>query len=520
MDDYQTGSIAATEPGPPPLWTSALRQAIAAALDREALVGAAFGGDASPAYHMVPPEYPYATEPFRDRYGTRALDMAKRLLREAGYSREAPFEFELWHPPVGHYGSNDAPMLETLKRQFEETGAVKVHLRSRAWGPYVDGVLSGAFAAFIIGWSPDFVDPDNWLAPFGSLAQSPDQGVNYRNPDMDALLRTAASSSDPARRTALYRQIGDIYAAEAATLPLYWEPATIAYRDGVEGIAIGAPFEFNYHVLRFAPRARPAAGDRDTLVIGKTFRVQSLDANDAHARSDWEILKNTGESLLSYRPGTAELTPGVADFPSLSNGERTYTYRLRKGITFADGTPLTSDNYALAWRRYQTLGGQVNGLVRVYVEDVEAPDPHTVVYHLKDTFGFFPAVTASPAFIPVNPRDFTAAALNRFPDRLDGVGRYRMVSHAPGERMVLQRNPLCGLEGPPEIANITIRYFPSSESLADALEKGEVDIAWRKLAAAEAQRLEQAPGINVMTVKTPLLRYLVFNNAYAGAAGS
>lgn len=496
------------------LWTRALRQALAAALDREALVEEAFGGAASPAYHMVPPEYPHATEPFRDRYGVRSLDLACKLLQDAGYSAEAPFAFDLWHPPVGHYGANDAPMLATLKAQLEETGLIKVHLRGRPWSEYVEGVLSGRFPAFIIGWSPDFVDPDNWLSPFGSLAQSADQGVNYRNPELDALLRAAASCSDRARRSALYRGIGAIYAEEAPTLPLYWEPALIAFRDGVEGIAIGPPFEFNYHVLRFAADARPASGDRDTLVIGKTFRVQSLDANDAHARNDWEILKNTGESLLSYRPGTAVLTEGVADFPVLSNGERTYTFRLKPGITFADGTPLTADNYTLAWQRYRTLGGQVSGLVRVYVQDVEAPDPHTVVYHLKDSFGFFPAVAASPAFIPVHPGDFTPERLNRLPAKLDGVGRYRMTSYVPGERMVLARNRRCGLPGAPSIGTVHIRYYADSASLADALERGEVDIAWRKLAAGEAERLARVPGVTVKRVDTPLLRYLVFNNAY------
>jgi peptide/nickel transport system substrate-binding protein len=145
---------------------------------------------------------------------------------------------------------------------------------------------------------------------------------------------------------------------------------------------------------------------------------------------------------------------------------------------------------------------------------MEAPDPQTVVYHLRDTFAFFPAVTASPAFIPVNPKDFRVEAINRFPEKLDGVGRYRMVSHVPGERMVLQLNERCGLEGRPSIRTVQIRYFPDSKALADALANAEVDIAWRKLEKAEAERLKLLPKINVMTIRTPLLRYLAFNNAY------
>jgi peptide/nickel transport system substrate-binding protein len=510
-DESRDGGAAASVP----LWRKELRQAIAAAIDREEIVGRAFAGHGSAAYHMVPPGYPYADEPFRERYGTRDLEQARRLLRGLGYSPDAPFTFDLWHPPQGHYGTSDGVMLEALKDQLEETGLVAVRLRSKRWVDYVDSFLAGELPAFIIGWSPDFVDPDNWLSPFASSTQSPDQGVNFHDPEMSALLSTAAASTDAEQRRGLYQRIGARYAEEVPTVPLYWDPAVIAYRTGVEGVAVGPPFEFNYHVLRFGEGSRPASGRPDTLVLGKTFEVQSLDANDAHARSDWEVLKNTGESLLSYRPGTAELTPGTAELASISPDGRTYTFKLRPGLRFADGTPLSAENYLYAWRRYNTLRGQVSGLVRIYVEEVETPEEDTVVYHLRDRFGFFPAVTASPAFIPVNPKLFPMEAVNRFPERLDGVGRYRMVSHRRGDEMVLEKNPLCALGEAPAIPRIVIRYFPGSLELAGALEAGAVDIAWRKLGWEEASGLRDRPDLRVETISTPLLRYLVFNHAFA-----
>ncbi len=55
------------------LWTRPLRQAVAAAIDREVIVDRVFEGRNIPAYHMVPSGYPYATEPFLDKYGTRDL---------------------------------------------------------------------------------------------------------------------------------------------------------------------------------------------------------------------------------------------------------------------------------------------------------------------------------------------------------------------------------------------------------------------------------------------------------------
>lgn len=111
-----------------PLWTKELRQAIAAAIDREVIVDRVFEGRNTPAYGMVPPSYPYATEPFLDKYGTRDLELSKQLLQDAGYSEENPFVFDLWYPPE-HYGTTTADVMQVIKEQLEETGMIVVNLR-------------------------------------------------------------------------------------------------------------------------------------------------------------------------------------------------------------------------------------------------------------------------------------------------------------------------------------------------------------------------------------------------------
>ena len=72
------------------LWSKELRQAIAAAIDREEIVDRVFEGRNIPAYHMVPPGYPYATEPFMDMYGQQDLDLAIELLTELGFTEDEP----------------------------------------------------------------------------------------------------------------------------------------------------------------------------------------------------------------------------------------------------------------------------------------------------------------------------------------------------------------------------------------------------------------------------------------------
>lgn len=501
---------------PHPLWTPELKQAIAAAIDREVIVDRVFEGRNNPAYGMVPPSYPYATEPFLDKYGTRDLELSIQILTDLGYTTDAPFEMALWYPPE-HYGTTTADVMQVIKEQLEETGLIKVELQSQNWAEYVDSFVAGNLPVFVLGWFPDFVDPDTWLTPFASCVQSPDNGVNYCNPEMDALLQQASAATDPAVREDLYRQIGELYATEVPTLPLWWEPEYIVYRDGIEGITIGAPFDFNYNILSFGADAVPASGSTDTIIIGTTDEVNSLDSNDSYSTHDWEILKNVGVPLLDYAPGTAELIPGLAvDFPVVSDNGSTYTYTLREGLTFADGTPLTSADFVRAWERLTSMAdqSQVSGLVDVYVSSVEAPDPLTVVYHLDNPIGFFDALTATAPFVPANPNQFPVDQIVQFPTTLDGVGPYRMVSFTPGEQMVLEANPTYFGEDAAIIPNVIIRYFADPTTMSQAVENGEIDIAWRTLGPVEATRLESVEGVTVMKIDAPTLRYLVFNATF------
>jgi len=494
-----------------PLWADVrVKQAIAAAIDREAIVDRVFEGRNTPAYSMVPPGYQGATSPFKDKYGTRNLDMAKQLLTEAGYTTDKPFTFDLWYPP-DHYGTTTADVMQVVKQQLEETGLIKVNLQTQAWAQYIgESVPQGKFSANILGWFPDFADPETWYTPFGSCNQSPDQGVFFCDKTLDDLLAQARAESDQAKRDALYKQIGETWATEVPTLPLFWEPEYVVPRVGVNNVKIGAPFEFNYDIVSFDSTYKPASGKNDTLIIGTTDSIDSLDPADAYATADWEILKNTGVTLMSYTPGTSELVPGAADKYEVSADGKTYTFTLHPGIKYADGTPLKAADYVYGWSRFTSLKGQVASLLTNYIDTVEAPDDATVVFHLKDAYGFFPVLVATAPFVPQNPKIFPADKLVQFPTTWDGIGPYRMVSFKAGEQMVLEANPNY-FGTAPVIKNVIIKYFDKPNTMSQAVEQGSIDVAWRILGAVEAVRLKSVAAVTVIKIDAPTLRYLVFN---------
>ena len=494
-----------------PLWADMrLKQAIAAAIDRQTIIDQVFQGRVTPAYSMIPPGYPGATEPFRAKYGTRNLDLAQKLLTDMGFSKDKPFTFDLFYQP-DNTGSTTADVMRVIKQQLEETGMIKVNLQTQTLEQFNNGSNQSKFPAFINGWIPDFADSENSLTPFGSCSQSPGQGVNYCDKKLDDLLSQGRSESDHAKRNAIYKQIGDYWAENVPTLPLWWEPEYITVRKGVNGVKIGATLEFNYNLVSFDPSYKPASGKTDTLIIGTTDWLDSLDPQDAYTTLDLEILKNTGIPLLEYKPGTLELLPGAAvNMPRVSDGGKTYSYTLRDNIKFPDGTAVTASDYVRLFKRL-SLKGDVASLLTNYIDDVSAPDVKTVVIKLNNAYAFFPALSATAPFIPTNPKLFPDNKIIKFPASLDGIGPYRMVSYKESQQLVLAANPNYFGNYKPLIKNVIVKYFDKPSAMGQAVEEGKIDIAWRLLGADEAARLQKVDSVSVTKIDASTLNFLVFD---------
>jgi len=276
-------------------------------------------------------------------------------------------------------------------------------------------------------------------------------------------------------------------------------------------LLIAAAFVFPFGLSTGHTRAAPAT-NADTIIIGYTDSTDDLDNADVYDDHGWEILQNTGEGLLKLKVASTDVEPGLAvAMPTISTDGLTYTFTLRDNLQFADGTPLTAQTVVDSIARVQKLNGQVAGLVTGYINSVTAPDAKTVVFKLQRPIGFFNALVATPPYYPVNPKIYTADALNKFPTTLDGVGPYRLTSYKPKEQGVLEANPkYYGAQ--PLTKTIILRYFADQAQLSAAVEKGDIDVAWRALGAADIVRLKKTAGINVYTVPNGRTLYLNFNH--------
>jgi peptide/nickel transport system substrate-binding protein len=256
-----------------------------------------------------------------------------------------------------------------------------------------------------------------------------------------------------------------------------------------------------------------------TIVIGTTDAVASLDAADAYATRDWEILKNFGEPLLKWVPGSGDqLVPGIAEaMPVPSDDGLSWTIKLREGLTFGDGTPLTAEIAAAQLTRLLTIsetGPNQVGLTlgNPYVDSIEAVDDLTLKFNLPGPIAFFPQLLASAAYIPPNPATFPEGELNIFPTApLTGTGPWVVTEIVPDETLTLEPNPNYYGDAP-NLDKVIVRQFADPQSMALAVQSGEIDIAWRILGAELATELGDVEGLNSVVVPAGPIRYLIINH--------
>ena len=226
-----------------------LRRAIAAAIDRDKICNEVYKGTVEPLYSMIPKGMWSHIDAFKEEYGVRNLTLAKELLKEAGYSEANPFEFELWYTPT-HYGDLEADVALVIKESLEETGMMKVTLRSAEWATYAaEYIAKGVMPIFLLGWYPDYLDPDDYTTCFLHSKWSPDLGVFYNNSKMDELLDKASVAIDKAERTELYKEIQRLMAEEAPVIPFFQGKLFIVFWPNVRGVILDPTMLLRYYLI-------------------------------------------------------------------------------------------------------------------------------------------------------------------------------------------------------------------------------------------------------------------------------
>ena len=274
--------------------------------------------------------------------------------------------------------------------------------------------------------------------------------------------------------------------------------------------------------------APPEGGD-DVLVYGTLNPPGSIDPAKCYDSACSAILNNTTESLVWFPPGSDTVEPALAEEYEVSEDGLTYTFTLREGVTFHDGSELDADDVVFSLQRSVDLNHPQGAAFLISsIESMEATDERTVVVTIAEpniTFlsrlnytvaAILPsdgdAYPVPDAAIDVEDPDAAAAEADEFVNEatIVGTGPYEMTDYQEGVSVTLERNENYWGDAP-AIPTVRIQYFSDSAQLSNALTTGEVDLVLNDLAPAERTSAESAEGVAITQSDGGRIRYLVVN---------
>jgi peptide/nickel transport system substrate-binding protein len=167
----------------------------------------------------------------------------------AAFFRKA-FGGQLWQNGFvlrASYRANSIPSqtaMEILKTNIEKLNPkFKVELQPKPWSEFLRSSRDGKEAMILIGWAPDYADPDNFLYTFYHSNGFYNPRVNFKDALLDQLLDQARQTIDPAKRKALYSQVGQRAYEQAYYILMPAGVGFVAYQDRVKGL------EENYNIM-------------------------------------------------------------------------------------------------------------------------------------------------------------------------------------------------------------------------------------------------------------------------------
>ncbi len=219
--------------GKNPFLDKRVREALALAVDRKAIVDRIMGGAAQPAGDLLP--YPsFGTSKALSVAPAADVAQAKKLLAEAGYPKG--FGISLGSP-AGRY-TNDKNVAQAVAAMWARVG-IKADVETMAPPVYFKQRNAFAFSAYLSGWAPS---TGEMLSPLTALLTTRDskQGLgttnfsHYSNPEFDRLVTEASQTVDDPKRSAMLQQATTMAMADAALLPLHFELSVWAMKKGIE----------------------------------------------------------------------------------------------------------------------------------------------------------------------------------------------------------------------------------------------------------------------------------------------
>ena len=255
----------------------------------------------------------------------------------------------------------------------------------------------------------------------------------------------------------------------------------------------------------------PAGSKPGVFVCARGADSQKLDPADVDDGESIKVLNNICEGLVRFKTGTTDIDPCLATSWTISPDGLTYSFKLRSGVRFHDGTPLDANAAAFSFLRQMDKSNPAHlkqatfaywSAMYSMVESVKAVDNTTLEFRLREPhapfladLAIFPAYLISPNFIdqqhPV------------------GTGPFRFIKWVPNETIELAANQEYW-DAPPRIQRLIFKVVPDSATRLIQLQTGQIQ-GMDGIDPNDLQIIGHDPSLKLITGPGLNVCYLAFN---------
>lgn len=268
-----------------------------------------------------------------------------------------------------------------------------------------------------------------------------------------------------------------------------------------------------------APTNEPAAGANDKtaevktdIVIATAADFITMDPLDTNDTLSGGLQRAMMEGLYGF-DHNMKLVPLLAESYEANENATEFTFKLRQGVKFTDGTDFNADAAKVNLDRAadQNQGLKRNSLFKM-IANTEKIDDYTIKITLNQPFGAFVNTLAHPAALMMSPK-----AIEQYGKEVSqhpvGTGRYIFDSWTPGEKLVIKVNADYW-QGAPEFTSMTFKPVTENGTRISMLQSGDADFIY-PVPTEQIEALKSNKDITVTTIPSIITRYITLNTAKA-----
>ncbi|MCQ2006447.1 ABC transporter substrate-binding protein [Rhizobium sp. NRK18] len=253
----------------------------------------------------------------------------------------------------------------------------------------------------------------------------------------------------------------------------------------------------------------------NVLIVGQIAEPKSLDPAADTAVNDFRILVNLYDGLVRYKDGTLEVEPSLATSWTISDDGKTYTFKLRDGVKFHDGTPFNAEAVKFNFDRmlkedhpFHDTGPFPLSFFFSTVSEVKVIDDLTVEFDLSAPYAPFLSNLAYPTGLIVSP-DAVKKYGKDFGRHPSGTGAYKFAEWDSNEKVVVEKNPDYW-DGAPSLEAVIYRPITDANTRVAEMLSGGLDVMV-EVPPDSLSQFKDNPAFKVSEQAGPHLWFLILN---------